>query len=194
MDKADRRVQKTRAALHEALISLMRERPYESIMVKHILDRANVGRSTFYMHYRDKDELLIVGLEHLREYLQQAQQEALQTTNSNVERVIGFSLAMFGHAYEHQDVYRTLVGGQAWNVISGHMEDMIVQIIYKEAKRVYKKEGANDIPLELFTQTIGSIFWGTMTWWLDQSNPIAPVKINNIFRKMVEPVLLSKLQ
>jgi len=50
----DRRIQKTRTLLREALVSLIREKNYDSIAVKEILDRANVGRSTFYMHCRDK--------------------------------------------------------------------------------------------------------------------------------------------
>src|SRR5258708_5227750 len=58
----DRRVQKTRKFLHDALVSLIHEKSYETISVKEILDRANVGRSTFYMHFRDKDELLVSGM------------------------------------------------------------------------------------------------------------------------------------
>ena len=55
----DRRIQKTKNLLHQALGSLIREKPYDAIVVKEILDRANVGRSTFYTHFRDKDELLV---------------------------------------------------------------------------------------------------------------------------------------
>jgi AcrR family transcriptional regulator len=58
----DRRIQKTRTLLHEALESLIREKPYDAIVVKEILDRANVGRSTFYTHFRDKDDLLVSGI------------------------------------------------------------------------------------------------------------------------------------
>jgi len=53
----DRRIQKTKSLLHEALGSLIREKPYDAIVVQEILDRANVGRSTFYMHFSDKDDL-----------------------------------------------------------------------------------------------------------------------------------------
>jgi AcrR family transcriptional regulator len=54
----DRRVARTQKLLHGALHSLIHERDYDSIAVKEILDRANVGRSAFYMHFRDKDDLL----------------------------------------------------------------------------------------------------------------------------------------
>jgi AcrR family transcriptional regulator len=55
-------VQRTKSSLHNALIGLAREKPYPSIAVKEILDRANVGRSTFYPHFRDKDDLLESGI------------------------------------------------------------------------------------------------------------------------------------
>ena len=51
-------IQRTLALLHEALGSLIREKPYDRISVTETLDRAKVSRSTFYIHFRDKDELL----------------------------------------------------------------------------------------------------------------------------------------
>jgi AcrR family transcriptional regulator len=63
----DRRVRRTRALLHQALIELILEKGYGRITVQDILDRADVGRSTFYSHYRDKDTLLLDGgMDHLR--------------------------------------------------------------------------------------------------------------------------------
>ena len=57
--KIDARVRKTRDALGDALVELMQQRPFDSITVQDVLDRANVGRSTFYSHYSDKDDLLM---------------------------------------------------------------------------------------------------------------------------------------
>jgi len=57
--KEDARVRRTRDALGDALVALMQEKPFESITVQDVLDRAHVGRSTFYSHYSDKDDLLM---------------------------------------------------------------------------------------------------------------------------------------
>jgi len=65
----DRRVQRTRRLLHKALMSCILEKKYESITVQEILDRADVGRSTFYVHFRDKDELLTNGFQYCRAFL-----------------------------------------------------------------------------------------------------------------------------
>src|SRR3954470_3024607 len=56
---SDRRPAKTVSALRTSLIELMLEKHYDSITVQDIIDRANVGRSTFYSHFRDKEDLLV---------------------------------------------------------------------------------------------------------------------------------------
>ena len=61
--KPDRRVRRTRDALGDALVALMQEMPFESITVQQILDRAEIGRSTFYSHYLDKNDLFLSDME-----------------------------------------------------------------------------------------------------------------------------------
>src|SRR5262245_47432298 len=69
----DRRVQRTRRLLHDALMSCILEKKYELISVQDILDRADIGRSTFYTHFQDKDDLLLSGFENLKGLLHGAQ-------------------------------------------------------------------------------------------------------------------------
>ena len=57
--RVDRRIRRTQKSLHEALISLVLEKSYDSITVQEILDRADIGRSTFYAHFDGKDKLTV---------------------------------------------------------------------------------------------------------------------------------------
>src|SRR5690242_3595117 len=57
--KTDARARRTRDALGDALVALMQEKPFEQITVQHVLDRAGVGRATFYAHYSDKNDLFL---------------------------------------------------------------------------------------------------------------------------------------
>ena len=57
--RPDRRVARSRRALKEALTDLILEQGYESVTVQDVIDRADVGRSTFYAHFLDKDDLLM---------------------------------------------------------------------------------------------------------------------------------------
>ncbi len=54
----DRRQRKTRDAIYRAFTELLVHKPYNSITVQEIIDRADIGRSTFYSHFETKDELL----------------------------------------------------------------------------------------------------------------------------------------
>ena len=70
--KTDARVRRTRDALGDALIALMQEKPFDTIKVQDVLDRAHVSRSTFYAHYSDKDDLLMSDSEEFFEALSTA--------------------------------------------------------------------------------------------------------------------------
>ncbi len=67
--KPDRRVRRTRDLLGDALVELMHEKPFKQITVQNVLDRAEIGRSTFYTHYRDKEDLFLSDVEDFFEML-----------------------------------------------------------------------------------------------------------------------------
>ncbi len=89
----DRRVARTPAALQHALITLIMRKGCDAITVGDICAAANVGRSTFYLHFASKDALKLSGLEHLREKLAARQQQT--SASATKGDGIGFGLALF---------------------------------------------------------------------------------------------------
>ena len=189
----DRRTQKTRTALQEALISLMFEKSYEAILIQEILDRANVGRSTFYTHFSDKDELLVEGLQGLKELLRKAQIATQASSNKNYEKVIGFSLAMFEHAHDHKKLYRSLVSGPGWVIVRQRIEEILVQLMKEEARTLFKRKAASEVPFELFIHFLGATFMSVLTWWFNFKRPLPPKEIDALFRELVIPTLAAHL-
>src|SRR5688572_18597064 len=122
--KEDRRVQRTRKLLQEALIALVLEKGYEAVTVQDIIDRANVGRSTFYAHFLDKQQLFLSGFEQLRVFL--AQQHAVAARSG--EHRLGFSLGMFEHVQGYLRLYRALVGNRSGAIVAEHMQQMITDL------------------------------------------------------------------
>jgi len=68
-DKNDRRSQRTRQLISDAFVELLLEKGYEAMSIRDVIERANVGRSTFYSHFKDKEELFVSQLDRLLEAL-----------------------------------------------------------------------------------------------------------------------------
>ena len=105
----DRRVQRTRRALHQALADLILEKRYDKITIQDIIDRANVGRSTFYTHFLDKEDLLEKGFVMFSDDLA-ALFENADHTQEESEHVL-HSLIFFRHAGMHHELYRAMLEG-----------------------------------------------------------------------------------
>src|SRR5215475_7662357 len=122
----DRRIQKTQKLLHEALGSLIREKPYDEIVVKEILDRANVGRSTFYTHFRDKDELLASGIHDMLRMLPAPE---IRMLGKKHERIIRFSLPVFEHIHRHRQAGAAGMGTRGRAIIHEHLQKVLTELI-----------------------------------------------------------------
>ena len=189
----DRRVQRTRKLLHKALMSLILEKKYESITVQDILDGADVGRSTFYMHFRDKDELLFSGFHYLQSFLESVQTTTTTLPGKSYERIIGFSLAMFEHAHEYRRVNRALLGSHAEAVVRRRIHSILAGIVSRELELELRSRKRGNCPVspELLAHFLVSTFISVMTWWLNSKNPVTPKEIDVAYRYLVSPCLAS---
>ena len=130
----DRRIQRTQELLKTALMSLIQEKGFEALSVQDIIDRANVGRATFYAHFDNKEDLLRSGIEGLRQSLRECQRKALSQTPRTEERVFAFSREMFTHANEHRDVFRAMLGKRSGSVIQQLFHRMLIDLVREEVK------------------------------------------------------------
>jgi AcrR family transcriptional regulator len=190
MVNGDRRVRRTQKLLHRALISLVLEKNYDAITIQEILDRADVGRSTFYAHFKGKDELLITGIHELRDTLDSAVQSERSPSKGH-EAVIGFSLAMFQHAGEYREVYHALLNTEGWPVFRQRLEEMFDEIIRRECKGEIQrlKKVDSDVPVDLFVHYLTAAFFSVLTWWLGRRSRLTTLQINEIFRSLVLPTI-----
>lgn len=189
----DRRVQRTQKLLHQALMSLILEKKYESITVQEILDRADVGRSTFYVHFRDKDELLFSGFQYLQGFLESVQKASAAVPGKSYERIIGFSLAMFEHAQEYRRVNRAMLGSSAEVVVRRQIHSVLAAMVRRELQLEWqrRKRGSGPVSPELLSHFLVSSFVSVLMWWLNSRNPMPPKDIDAAYRRLVLPSLAS---
>ena len=190
MPNADRRVRRTRKTLHDALISLLLERNYDAITVQEILDRADVGRSTFYAHFGDKDELLVSGIHDLRITLDSEFQGGKSSARRH-ENVVAFSRAMFEHVNGYRKVYYAILHTRVWPHVSQRLQELLKELIERECKAEIAslKKASSEVPVDLFVHYLTTTFFAVMTWWMDRRSRLTTTEIDEIFRSLVMPTV-----
>lgn len=183
----DRRIQKTLTLLREALISLIAEKPYDSIVVKEILDRANVGRSTFYTHFRDKDALLISGIYDMLGPVP----SLARSPGKGPDRILWFSLPVFEHHYRHAHAWGDRIGARGRAILHEHLRRVLTEIIAEviDTRSRSARKSVGQFPRDLVAAYVASTFVLVLNWWLDKKMRLPPKEINEIFRVLTLPTL-----
>jgi AcrR family transcriptional regulator len=177
-------VQRTRGLLHGALASLIHEKSYDAIVVKEILGRANVGRSTFYTHFRDKNELLDSGI---REVLRTSRATSPARSTGAAERILRFSLPLFEHIERQRGAGDSPMDAQRHVVVHEHVERVLVELIADDLRRV--RASGERVPCDLLAQHVAATFVLVLNWWVESGEPLAARKVNERFRALVLPTL-----
>ena len=187
--KEDRRISRTRKLMHEALMSLIVEKGYEAITVQDILDRADVGRSTFYAHYRDKDELLLSSFEHLRTLFEQQQQALLASRLTGDDPELNFVLELFRLSGQHHNLYKAIAGRQIGEMILKYLQRYLYNMLFGSYTELMKKRKSPPVPIEITTHYLVNSLLSLITWWLDNNMPYPPEKMDEIFRTLTTPTI-----
>jgi AcrR family transcriptional regulator len=187
--KADRRSKRTRQLLNQALLGLMLEKRYDEITVQDIIDRANVGRSTFYAHYLDKEDLLVSEftrvLDALVQHIDRGEREG-QLAPPNLA-------PFFGHVQEHYPLYKALVRGGMMNLLYKKGHERLRQNIKQHLGAFIRPEHTPAVPLTLLADYTAGAVLMILTWWLDNEMPYTPEQMDAMFRQLVLPGVLATL-
>ena len=179
-EKIDARVKRTRDALGDALIALMQEKPFDTITVQDVLDRAHVSRSTFYAHYSDKDDLLMSDADEFF----QALSMALSQHGDKSDRVFPVK-EFFAHLSDVQPFFKALVKSGKYQenmeLARGHFARGI-------ERRLAELPRAQSIPpheLPAIAFTHAGALLSLLTWWLDRGMRESPAEMDQLFHRMV---------
>ena len=176
----DERVRRTRARLGSALVALIHEKPFNDVTVQEVLDRASVGRSTFYLHFRNKNDLLLSQLEVFL--------ETMSTTLTNREeeshRVLPVA-EMFSHIGAQNKIYRALADAgrlhDFFDLAQGYFSRAIEQRL-RESRRC-----SHLLPQELNARSyaLAASLLALLKWWVDRRAKEAPRAIDELFHRIV---------
>ncbi len=183
----DRRVQRTRQLLQDALLALILEKGYAAITIQDILDRANLGRSTFYAHYRDKDDLLVSEFEHFRRMFEEYDAHAATDKPKPRGSRPSPSLAFFRHAGEQHELYKAIVGKQGGEVVQKYLYQYISDLMKEHLNRQIASARNLTVPGEILMHYFVSSFLALLTWWFDHGMPYSAERMEEIFQTLTLP-------
>lgn len=177
----DRRIRRTRRALLEAFDGLAMERPYDRITVADILDRADVGRSTFYEHFRNKDDVLLQSMSGLLSVLADAVRADDDTPH--LERVLD-------HFWQNKKVARGLLEGSSAPRVRALLADLIEQRLMARCAR---ERTTLPIPPRLVAQELASAELGLIGAWLRGEGRCRPAELADSLRAGTRGAIAARL-
>lgn len=170
----DRRVVRTRTALREALLSMLRRKNYEEISVQDIIDAAGVGRSTFYMHCSSKEDLLRRGLRMLRAEIEEGVSEHGRSG------ALSFSRKLLEHVAANRDVCAGLGRSRGREVLLHELRAIALDLLRKDLVCL---SGNAAMPQEMVEQFIVGAFMSVLVWSVERKRP--PMEVDAMFQRLV---------
>lgn len=178
--KPDQRIRRTCERLGGALITLIQEKSIDDVTVQEVLDRAAVGRSTFYLHYRDKDDLLLSQLEQFLEMMS----TALSVRKEVSDRVVPVA-EMFAHIGGQKKLYRALADTGRLNEFFDLAQGYFARGI---ARRLTESGRLTNLPqreLAARSSALAGSMLSLLRWWLDRGAKEPARAMDQLFHGMV---------
>lgn len=177
--KTDLRIRRTRERLGAALIALLEDKPMDEVTIREVLDRAGVGRSTFYLHYRNKDDLFLSQLEDGLEIWS----NILSTKREKSRRVAAVT-EFFGHVASARKLYRSLVAAgriqSFFDMAHGYFARGIARRLKDIGVAIPDKRA-----LDARSHALSGNLVSLLRWWLDYGAKEPPEDMDELFHRML---------
>jgi len=170
---ARRRVE-TRRRLIQAATELVLEKGYDAITIQDITERADLGYGTFYLHFKDKEDIVW-----------RAVQDGVTATQTRVAQQFATSippqveyygyLNIFHHVETDQDLYRVMLGGKGSSVLTNRIQELLAADIIRHLQSNPAGILSDfDLPAEVIAQILTGAITRLVLWWIETPNPYTP--------------------
>lgn len=198
----DRRIIRTRLAIREALIGLIAERGFDPLTVKDISEKANINRGTFYLHYRDKFDLLEQTIDQIAEECKNIILEVNTLDLSDykdLDEPIPVMVSLFDFFQKNAALMRALLGLKGDMAFRNHLEKVLWTSFFEKELLTHIKRANFLIPSEYFMAYLISAHLGVVQQWLENGCRETPREMAFIlyrlsFHGLFQAAGLDKLQ
>jgi AcrR family transcriptional regulator len=185
MEKVDRRIKRTQKLLQEALISLTLEKGYDEVTIREITDRADVGYTTFFRHYPDKEALLADVLNLMKEEF-----KLVLTPDLIVSEPEKMGALLFEYVRANRDLCRVLLDSTNTMALLRPLQEMSLQ----EAEQMFGPTGDRQVMMDLAVNHLMTSLVLLIRWWLDHDMPYPSEKMGEIAAELIIRPVIKSLQ
>ena len=182
----DRRVRRTQEALIFALIHLVLEKRYDAITIQDLLDRADVGRSTFYSHFRGKDDLLLKSWERLLEALDREMDQRREVSESGPRRVAPVR-ELFHHVAKMKPFHQALARARMLDRIYQGGVNQLSRTIARRLAASPSAKTSGRVPTPVAAQAYAGALVAMLRWWVDHDAPYTPEWMDETYHAICRP-------
>ncbi|MEP7286186.1 MAG: TetR/AcrR family transcriptional regulator [Chloroflexota bacterium] len=173
--KIDPRIERTQEALRGALMALIEEKGFDAISVQDVTERARLNRATFYLHYRDKQDLLLRTSEAVFDRLV-AEAGPIDRDNLALQKPPQQLVMVFRHVAEHRDFYRVVLGRSGVPAFVARMREYVTTFTQPRIASLHTLY-PTAVPIldEMFiSEYVTGALLGIIIWWLENDLPHSP--------------------
>jgi AcrR family transcriptional regulator len=180
--KVDPRVRRTRRLLRDAIVFLVMEKDYSSITIKDVTDRAEVAYITFFRHFpQGLDQLLMEVLdEGLAELMSRIETLAKQSETSALETE---GRLIFEYIEEKADLFRILLKSQSVTRIRKKVIHNIAAVFQKSCGSLVRC--GNAMTIAITSNHIATSLLALIEWWLDNHMRPTPAQMGVVYKSLI---------
>lgn len=184
----DRRTQRSKAMLQQALMALVSEKRFDKISVQEIVDRAGLGRTTFYAHFQSKEDLFLSSHEDIITAISCSffTEQGMLRDEPSPELTQFLEMGHQGRA-----VHFFLTWGSGGEIIR-LLKERIASKLAEQLKDLFQETEAT-IPFEVVAQHIAGSMVSVMSWWLDKRTSYSAHEIAVMVHQMNQATLRQAL-
>ncbi len=165
-------------ALQNAMHALLAELGWDSINVRNLCERADVGRSTFYLHFQNKEELLASGLAELRDLLR-------EEARAGTAGTLSFVRPLIERVHGQRKLFRAVAGGRNSHIVRARFWELVLQLAEEDIACVAPAGWRRDAGVRYVAGALAEL----LAWWIEAGVRHTPEDIERYFRQLTAPAI-----
>ncbi|MBI9047215.1 MAG: TetR/AcrR family transcriptional regulator [Anaerolineaceae bacterium] len=166
INRHQRKKIRTRKQLEKATYDLLLEKGYDAITIQDIVDRADLGRGTFYLHFRDKEEVVWSFIESSLNTTDSLAHELVARDPDKPNFEVGF-VNIFNYVKENRELFEIMIGNKGHAAVTLRVQDWLARDLEREMREGFAPKPATNFPLDVTSQILTGAIIRLAIWWLE---------------------------